>query len=590
MGKIKNLIELAKVRWTKPAEGEVTTLKEFASYCLGVMGICAFTFICSDTVNFASGYFCGAIMEIKLIDFTIIAFISLAVKYLTLYLESISMEIFENMGTLSKEKTKKAALAYGICTVVGVACYFVPSKYFEFLIKGLPGILGNSFVIIGVGGYVNWFLRKKLCPKYGRYKPFMMIYGVPITVLTIAMTFVPSTLDYATRIVLLHFLVTLRSRFTALYCDAPTSIVALISPNMVERQKYYSFGAIFLGMLRSIFRIVFPLVIVFTGGYFDIRSYRIFMPIFCLVSLLLGFFFMGVHERVSPVDTPKVDFKKSAKVLLSNKYFWIINISTMLNLWGGLGDGVINYILIYQMRASWVTGIITIFGVTSVLGNLLTPGLVKRYEKRTCILIMRAALIVIAASYFIGLYFQSIPIFLLLMFLRGALAAACNGIANNISADILDYHQWKTGERADNMRNIFVWFTTPISTFLGLVSPWILAKLGYTSDWDILFDPNLFYPIMKVYITLSIISLTLSTIPFIFYDLKKADHEKFIREIAERTQSGDNEATSDAESTSDVEYATDIEYATDAQSAIDDQPVTDDIPVADVPVDPAEVK
>ena len=93
------------------------------------------------------------------------------------------------------------------------------------------------------------------------------------------------------------------------------------------------------------------------------------------------------------------------------------------------------------------------------------------------------------------------------------------------------------------MRNIFVWFTTPISTFLGLISPWILARLGYTSDWDILFDPALFYPIMKVYITLSVISLTLSTIPFIFYDLKKADHEKFIREIAERSQAADEKST-----------------------------------------------
>lgn len=535
---MKSRVEKLKSWWKTPLPGEYTNLKEFLSYCFGTMGICGFTFVCSEMVAFASGYFCGSIMEIKLMDFTIITFIALIVKYATLYIESVNMTIFENLGHLSKAKGKVAALSYIICTAAGVLFYFVPSAPFEFIIKGLPGIIGNILVVTGVGGLVNWFLRAKLCRKYGRYKPFMMIYGLPVILLTVIITFVPTTLEYSVKIVILHLLFTIRTRFTSLYCDNPTAIVALITPNMVERQKYYSIGGIFLGFFRSIFRIIFPILIVSTGGYLAVQSYRVFIPILAVISMLMGLVFANVKERVSEnqAEMPKIEFRKSANTLLSNKYLWIINIATTFALWNGLADGVITYIFVYKMRMEWISGFISIIGVTSAVGNLLTPYLIKRFEKRTCILTMRSVWILVTACYFIALKVESVPMLLLLIFIRSAISAACNGISNNMTADVLDYHQWKTNERADNLQTIFTWFTTPIATILGLVSPWILGEFGYTSDWDVLFDTAIFNNIMNVYVTLTLVGLIISTIPFIFYNFTKAQHDKCVEEIKEREE------------------------------------------------------
>lgn len=86
-------------------------------------------------------------------------FIALVVKYATLYIESINMTIFENLGHLTSSKAKKAAATYIICTVVGIAFYFVPSAPFDSIIKGLPGIIGNTLTVMGAGGLVNWYLR-----------------------------------------------------------------------------------------------------------------------------------------------------------------------------------------------------------------------------------------------------------------------------------------------------------------------------------------------------------------------------------------------------------------------------------------------
>lgn len=531
--KIKQGIDFLKLRWSTPAPGEKTNLKEFLSYCVGTLGICGFTFVCSEMVAFTAGYFCGSIMEIKLMDFTIITFIALVVKYATLYIESINMTIFENLGHLTSSKAKKAAAAHIICTVIGIAFYFVPSAPFDSIIKGLPGIIGNTLTVMGAGGLVNWYLRGKLCKKYGRYKPFMMIYGIPVTLITIAITFVPTTLDYTVKLVLLHFLFTLRGRFTSIYCDNPTAIVALITPNMVERQKYYSIGGIFTGNLRSIFRIIFPIIIVSTGGYLAVESYRVFIPILSVISLLIGLTFVKVKERVAvnQIETPKIDFKKSAKSLFENKYFWIINLANTFALWNALADGVINYIFIYQLRMEWIVGIISIINVTSAVGNILTPWLIKRFEKRTCILIMRSVWIVMIALYPVALKLQSVIMLMVIIFIRSSISAVCNGITANMGADVLDYHQWKTGERADNMQSIFAWFTTPVATVLGLVSPWLLGKFGYTSDWDVLFDASIFSNIMYVYVFLTIGGLVISTIPYLFYNFTKAQHDKCVEEI-----------------------------------------------------------
>lgn len=531
--KIREGMDFVKLRWSTPATGEKTNLKEFMSYCIGTLGICGFTFVCSEMVAFTAGYFCGSIMEIKLMDFTIITFIALVVKYATLYIESINMTIFENLGHLTSSKAKKAAATYIICTVVGIAFYFVPSAPFDSIIKGLPGIIGNTLTVMGAGGLVNWYLRGKLCKKYGRYKPFMMIYGIPVTLITIAITFVPTTLDYTVKLVLLHFLFTLRGRFTSIYCDNPTAIVALITPNMVERQKYYSIGGIFTGNLRSIFRIIFPILIVSTGGYLAVESYRVFIPILSVISLLIGLTFVKVKERVAvnQVEMPKIDFKKSAKSLFENKYFWIINLANTFALWNGLADGVINYIFIYQLRMEWIVGVISIIGVTSAVGNILTPWLIKRFEKRTCILVMRSVWIAMIALYPVALKLRSVAMLMVIIFIRSAISAACNGITTNMGADVLDYHQWKTGERADNMQTIFAWFTTPVATVLGLVSPWLLEQFGYTSDWDVLFDTAIFYNVMYVYVFLTIGGLVISTIPYLFYNFTKAQHDKCVEEI-----------------------------------------------------------
>ena len=148
---------------------------------------------------------------------------------------------------------------------------------------------------------------------------------------------------------------------------------------------------------------------------------------------------------------------------------------------------------------------------------------------------MRAVWALITAGYLLGLHFDnSVWILLFFIFLRSGISAGCGGLTDGLNADILDYHQWKTGERADNMINIFGWFTTPVSTALGFVAPALLKMVGFTSDWDVLFDSFIFGRAMRIYVYLGIVGLVLCTIPFFWYDLTREKHDFYVAEIAAR--------------------------------------------------------
>lgn len=530
-----------KAHWSQPLEGEYLSIKEFLSYCFGNMGVSAFTYLAGETVAFTAGYFCGSIMGISLMDFSIISIIALIVRYATIYMEPLTMTVFENLGKVDKKTAKKCIIAYSLTIILGIACYCIPPTTWEMdvkIIKGLPQIVGNILIISGAGNFVNWFVRSKLCRRFGRYKPFMLLYGIPITIITSLIPFVPTTLEYTTKLVLLHALFTLRSRFTALYSDNSLAIVAVISPNSVERQKLYSIGGIAIGLLRSIFRIIFPMMIVLTGGYLDIRSYQIFIPILSAISCAVGFILIQVKERIAEnyETKPKVKFGTAAKKLLKNKFFWLINICAIFEGWNGYADGVMNYFLIYNLRLEWISGIVGIVGITSVIGNLATPTLIKRFEKRNVLLIVRVAWIAITACYLVAIKLDSVALLILFVFIRSALTACSNGISRSLNADILDYHQWKTGERADNMVTMFSWFTTPLTTIIGLIIPMLFERVGFTSDWDVMFDSGIFQDVTTIYVIVAVCALTGSTIPYLFYNLTRAQHAQCVKEIRERVE------------------------------------------------------
>lgn len=162
------------------------------------------------------------------------------------------------------------------------------------------------------------------------------------------------------------------------------------------------------------------------------------------------------------------------------------------------------------------------------------PILTKKFEKRNILIVSRYATMIMALGIVLAVKMENIVVFIIAMFLKNTIQPVVDGVNQGISADVQHYHQWKFGERADSMSGIFSWFLNPFIALFGYVMPYILKMIGFTSDWDVLYDSVILNKVFTVYAWGTIASIFLLTIPYFFYDLTKEKYDNCIRDLEQR--------------------------------------------------------
>ena len=460
-----------KKYWNIPHEGEFLSNKQFIFFCLGSMGIEVFG-VGSGLVSWGANWFAGNLMGIAVKDFVTIGIIGTVLGYVLIFMSPLGMLIYENHGKLNK---KERTLMHSVTLakiIIGFILYFVPSVPFESIIRGFPQLLGNMLFLGGLLDYVNWFIRYKFCARYGRIKPFIIVAAIPAVALLSIIPFLPlQGLDYSTKIVILHGAFTVSGWFAGSYNNTG-SMVNFMTQNTQERQRLISFSPLLRGLLTSLIGIVLPILITKTslvghkfGGYEDIMVYKFFGPLFAVLSLVGVLFFLPVRENLieQKIDRPEVHFFRGAKQVLQNKYLWIVNISNLLGGISGMTGSLVTWWMMYDQRQQWAMGLVMNFiYIGGTLGNIMTPSVTKRFDKRNIYVWGR----VINAS-FVFVFFALFKLnmmwpYVAFMFLSSIFSNVVNGIGGGLTADSLDYYQWKNGERCDSISGVFGWFTSQI--------------------------------------------------------------------------------------------------------------------------------
>ena len=170
------------------------------------------------------------------------------------------------------------------------------------------------------------------------------------------------------------------------------------------------------------------------------------------------------------------------------------------------------------------------------LGNILCPILTKRFEKRTILLVSRGVTILMTLGIVLAVKLGNIFVFLIALTLRNTIQPVVDGVGSGFGADVQTYHQWKYNERADSMSGIFTWFLNPVSMAISYIVPYMLKLVGFTSDWDVLYDSAILTKVFSIYTWATIISLVLVTIPYLFYDLTREKYDKCVEDLKARLE------------------------------------------------------
>ena len=378
----------------------------------------------------------------------------------------------------------------------------------------------------------------------GKFRPYLLYTGIPSGILLTGFAFLPfESMSYNQKLWALFITYELLQLCYPFYDQAYTTLVQVMSPNSTERADVITVSTFVYSLAPTILGFLVPILAGFTGGLEHINAYRIIMPIFGIGGALIGLFsYTGTKERIIVAKdyTPKVPFFKGIGAGIQNKYQWARSITGwLILLQGGIGSvttwyfyyGIKDVLGLSTQQQGVLNGTLTtILGAAATPAMLLAPLLIRKVGKRNLFIIYILGTTVSMIGMF--LFIKQIWVLFAFTWLRGFFTTFTLITDGAMNADVLDYQQYKTGERLEGLMAQFVTF---IGTFIGMGITYLTNTVlmqntyGLTNNYDDLYKASFREPISKGMILLAIVGYVLSLIPFItMYTLTEEDHEGHI--------------------------------------------------------------
>lgn len=560
--KVKGLFTEIKTHWKTPAKGKYVPYREYLDILFGVGANYAGNKTL-EYISFAAG--CYLMMyhyKLPYLTYAIITLINMPLNYIWVL---IGWVINDNLGFLPKKTERNFNILYLFLTVAGLGLIF--GDFSAFLpetnkvvayLNGLEGITAASAIKIfgthilwnGWAGARNIFWRKKLVPKFGRYKYSLYCDVIPKTIMVWLIGWLPfySTItDVSTRVWVANLLFSIYNLFA--FNNNLETCTQNISPNMRERIFVRSYPIKLSHLFQSILAIILPAIIdKCPNDWADIAVFKWIIPVTFTVFAVLTMAFAGkIKERIPqpPLEKKvKINFWDGMFGVLRNKYRWI---QTIVGLLDSLGNGMLAFTTILYLYTFRLTGltyslIVALVSFAGTPPDLFTPYFIKRFSYKQVMIfyqLSRAVCysVIVCCYLFCG---ENLilcgTLSVIMLFITEMFQTVPKSINHDMDIRVNDYQMYLSGERLESFAGVFGWFTGPITSFVGLIIPLLLLKFGFNTNWDVLFIDSSRTKIIVVPIIIDIIGYLLMTIPFIFWDYTDDKQSKVMEVLRKREE------------------------------------------------------
>lgn len=367
--------------------------------------------------------------------------------------------------------------------------------------------------------------------KMGKFRPYIMTMGLPTAILLNLLVWLPyENMQYNSKVISVFVVYTLLQFFSPFYQSAYSNLVYVLSPNSKERAWIVEISAIIYSLAPTIVNPVVPLI----GPLEDIATYRIAFPVFSVVGIILSMLCVtGTRERVIQPQqyVQKMGFFEGLRKVSKNKYFWIVNLSSWI---GFLNQGysyLFTWVFYYGMNNSAIYAIMTVIkGEASTPGMLLGAPLTNKLgKKKICLLSIFVQAVCMALML---TCYKNYILFFVLMFIKDIFGALSIIYLPSMKADIMDYQQYKTGDRLEGFieqSGLLIGSVLALGT--GYVIPFILQSMGLTNNYEDLYSEDFRNPLIRIIIICSLVGTLLSAIPYLFYDLTEDKRSNMVKAL-----------------------------------------------------------
>lgn len=400
-----------------------------------------------------------------------------------------------------------------------------------------------NLIGIPIGIFRSWYYDNHHL-KGGKFLPFIRRTAVPIAVISLVFVWLPyENWEYITKAVVVEVMYLLLNIILSFYTESYNYFQQIISPDTQERATVLSISQVVYSLAPTITNLFIPMIAGWTWGLNNIWTYRIIYPFFVIIGLVLNIiFFRKVKERLilPKRKIQQVRLMDAIREVAKNKYYWIIQAAAyVVFLESGYGV-VLGWTFVYAHNGEYAPhlGIAnTVIGNAALWSMLLAPLAIKKMGKRNLLIASNGFNVLVLIALYFG--YKNILFICVLWYLNTFVNTFWNIVQHNISADMRDYHQWKTGVRIDGLFGPLGMIGTAISFFTGMVYPAIYEKMGLLEDYNVLYDDTMRNNLFEVLILCSALGAFLNLVPFLFYDLTEIKHKGYVQVLKIRAMFDD---------------------------------------------------
>ncbi len=556
--KARSLVTEFKTHWNTPAEGKYVPYKEYKDIFFAVGSNYAGMKVL-EYIGFWSS--CFLIMHhynLPYLTFSIIGIINMPLGYVSAL---IWWFVCDNLGFLPKKTSRILYTVYGLMAAFGISCIlfdystlFDPTSKFIIYLNGLEGmnatacfkVFGTHFLYTGWVGMRNMFWRKKLIPKFGRYKYSLYSDVIPKVIMVILIGWLPvyNIPDVATRVWVANLMFACYNVFG--FGDCLGACVNNISPNLQERIWIRSYPLKLSHIFHSILAIILPVIIgKLRYEWADINLYRYVIPIYFIIFAAITMCLAGrVKERIPQPPLEKkvqIKFWDGLFGVLKNKYLLINNIVGLID---SLGNGMLPFVTILYFYTFRLSGlpyslIVALVSFAGTPPDLCAPFFLKRFSYKQIMIFYQVSralgnAAIAAAIWFCGENLMLCgTICIAVLFFMEMTSTIPKTAGHDMGVRIGDYQMYLTGERLESYAGIFGWFTGPVTSFVGMIIPLLLLRFGFNSNWDVLFVDAARRNIIAVPLLVDVVGFALMTIPYLFWDYDSVK-QNMVMEVLKR--------------------------------------------------------
>ena len=573
--KVQALFTEIKTHWNTPAEGKYVPYKEYRDVLFAVGSNYAGSKVLEYIGFFSSCYLIMHHYKLPYLTFSVIGILNMPLGYISALMWWL---VCDNLGFLPKKTEKKFYLTYALMMIFGISTIlfdysrlFDQTSPFITYLNGLEGMnatacfktFGTHFLYTGWVGARNIFWRKKLLPKFGRYKYSLYCDVIPKCIMVILIGWLPvyNIPDVATRVWVANLLFATYNVFG--FANNLEICTKSISPNLQERILVRSYPVKLSHFFNTIVGIIMPAIIgMLRYEWADINVYRYVIPGTFIILAAFTMIFAGkIQERI---PQPPVEKKVTIKFwdgmfgVLHNKYLLINTIKDLID---SLGNGMLPFVTILYFYTFRLSGlpyslIVMLISFAGTPPDLLSPYFLKRFSYKQIMIFYQLTraignALIACAMWFCGDNLTLCgTICVVVLFFMEMTKTVPTTAGHDMGVRIGDYQMYLSGERLESFAGVFGWFTGPVTSFVGLIIPLMLLKYGFNSNWDVLYIDSARFNIIAVPLIIDIVGYVLMTIPYFFWDYDNEKQTKVIQVLQRRAEVTQKKAQEEGETVS----------------------------------------